>query len=58
MKNLILFILLALFSFNGFASKLLIPMDENQSNHLKSYGIAFWVLKNEVEIKNIGTMIL
>lgn len=51
MKNLILFILLALFSFNGFASKLLIPMDENQSNHLKSYGIAFWVLKNEVEIK-------
>jgi hypothetical protein len=51
MKNLILFILLASFSFNGFASKLLIPMDENQSNHLKSYGIAFWVLKNEVEIK-------
>ena len=51
MKNLILFFLLALFSFNGFASKLLIPMDENQSNHLKSYGIAFWVLKNEVEIK-------
>jgi len=51
MKNIILFFLLALFSFNGFGSKLLIPMDENQSNHLKSYGIAFWVLKNEVEIK-------
>ncbi len=51
MKNIILFCLLAFFSFNGFASKLLIHMDENQSNHLKSYGIAFWVLKNEVEIK-------
>lgn len=26
-------------------------MDESQSNHLKSYGIAFWILKNDVEIK-------
>ncbi len=23
----------------------LIPMDENQSNHLKAYGVAFWVLE-------------
>lgn len=27
------------------ANKLLIPMDESQKNHLKSYGIAYWVLK-------------
>lgn len=29
-----------------FANRLLIPMDEKQSNHLKSYGIAYWILKD------------
>jgi hypothetical protein len=29
------------------AAQLLIPMDENQKDHLKSYGLAFWVLKNQ-----------
>ena len=33
------------------ASKILIPMDESQKNHLKSYGIAFWVLQNEIEVE-------
>ena len=33
-----------------FASKILIPMDDNQSNHLKAYGIAFWVLQGGSEI--------
>ncbi len=28
------------------ASSILIPMDEIQKDHLKSYGIAYWVLKN------------
>jgi len=32
------------------AAYLLIPMDETQTNHLKAYGIAFWVLEREVEI--------
>ncbi|GAA4396640.1 hypothetical protein GCM10023187_04970 [Nibrella viscosa] len=27
------------------ASRILIPMDESQKNHLKAYGIAYWVLK-------------
>jgi hypothetical protein len=27
------------------ASKILIPMDDSQKNHLKAYGIAYWVLK-------------
>lgn len=27
------------------ANRLLIPMDDAQKNHLKAYGIAFWVLK-------------
>jgi len=32
------------------AASLLIPMDEVQKNHLKSYGIAFWVLEQDQEI--------
>ncbi len=32
------------------AASILIPMDEAQKDHLKSYGIAFWVLKNDVEV--------
>ncbi len=32
------------------AAYLLIPMDETQKNHLKSYGIAFWVLEQDVEV--------
>lgn len=29
-----------------FSQKILIPMDLSQTDHLKSYGIAFWVIKN------------
>ncbi|MEP2772296.1 MAG: asparagine synthetase B [Fulvivirga sp.] len=32
------------------ASYIMIPMDEKQSNHLKAYGIAYWILQNEIEI--------
>ncbi len=32
------------------ASSILIPMDDAQKDHLKSYGIAFWVLKNNEEV--------
>jgi hypothetical protein len=32
------------------AASILIPMDEEQKDHLKSYGIAFWVLKNQQEV--------
>lgn len=35
----------------AFASQILIPMDNRQSNHLKAYGVAFWVLENEVVIE-------
>ncbi|MGB0166277.1 MAG: asparagine synthetase B [Luteibaculum sp.] len=34
-----------------FASKLLIPMDEEQKNHLKAYGIAYWTLQGEVDLE-------
>jgi hypothetical protein len=31
------------------SASVLIPMDENQKNHLKAYGITFWVLRNGSE---------
>jgi len=33
------------------AASILIPMDDDQKDHLKSYGIAFWVLKNNEEVE-------
>ena len=32
------------------AAYLLIPMDNTQTNHLKAYGVAYFVLQREVEI--------
>lgn len=32
------------------ANHLLIPMDEKQTDHLKAYGIAYWVLKKDTEV--------
>lgn len=31
-----------------FGSSILVPMDERQTNHLKAYGVSFWVLENDV----------
>ena len=46
MKKTALFILLSLsLTTNLFANRILIPMDDSQRNHLKAYGIAFWLLK-------------
>ncbi|HEX4887970.1 MAG TPA: asparagine synthetase B [Luteibaculaceae bacterium] len=46
-----LFCTLVLLSLSLQANKILLPMDENQSNHLKSYGIAYWALQGGVEIE-------
>ncbi|MDX1651176.1 MAG: asparagine synthetase B [Brumimicrobium sp.] len=40
-----------LVSFNLSAAQLLVPMDQSQKNHLKAYGIAYFVLKNDVTIE-------
>ena len=32
------------------AQDILIPMDARQANHLKAYGVAYWVLKKNVPI--------
>jgi hypothetical protein len=42
--------LFILFSLNARAAHILIPMDDVQKNHLKAYGIAFWVLEHDVEV--------
>ncbi|WP_390902184.1 asparagine synthetase B [Xanthocytophaga flava] len=34
----------------NWASSILIPMDEAQANHLKAYGIAYWVLTKSTEV--------
>jgi hypothetical protein len=51
MKRLILLACLALLTGNIWSAKLLIPMDETQKNHLKAYGIAYWVLQNDVDVE-------
>lgn len=50
MKILFTFLFALLFSFSGRSSQILIPMDGTQTNHLKAYGIAFYVLEHEVVI--------
>jgi len=49
--NKLLYFILVLLSLNTFASSILIPMDNSQKDHLKAYGIAFWTLQNNVEVK-------
>jgi len=38
-------LLLCLRSMSGQGAYLLVPMDNNQTNHLKAYGIAYWALQ-------------
>lgn len=50
--NTLFLSLFLLFSIGGKSAYLLIPMDEGgQTNHLKAYGIAYWVLQQEVELE-------
>jgi hypothetical protein len=35
----------------GYSAYILIPMDNSQSNHLKAYGIAYWVLQKGADIE-------
>jgi len=45
-----LFLFLLLNPLSSWAAYILIPMDETQKDHLKSYGIAYWVLTHDVEV--------
>ena len=42
---------LCLMSLASIASHILIPMDDSQKNHLKAYGIAYWILQNDIEVE-------
>jgi hypothetical protein len=45
------FLLVFLIGFGKiYANAIFIPMDERQSNHLKAYGIAYWILKTDREV--------
>ncbi|MCI5057987.1 MAG: asparagine synthetase B [Flavobacteriales bacterium] len=50
MRNFLIIILLLACSVCK-ASYMLIPMDNNQKNHLKAYGIAFWILESEIDVQ-------
>jgi hypothetical protein len=50
LKYLLAFSFLLL-AFGSKAASILIPMDEVQKNHIKGYGIAFWVLKSDEELE-------
>ena len=47
-KKIFLFCFLLATSFQLSASQLLVPMDDSQTDHLKAYGVSFWVLENNV----------
>lgn len=47
-----LLLLICIISFSKLnATQLLVPMDDKQTNHLKAYGVAFWLLEHEVVIE-------
>lgn len=50
MKRLLFTFILIFTAFYLHAAYLLIPMDDTQKNHLKAYGIAYWVLGRDVEV--------
>src|SRR5688572_8482318 len=50
MRSVILGVLLVMCARLTYGNSIFIPMDEKQTNHLKAYGIAYWVLKSEIEV--------
>jgi len=46
-----LLVLLFLLAVKAHAAFLLIPMDDQQKNHLKAYGVVYWALQQDVEVK-------
>jgi len=50
-KHIYLSLIFLLFWQMGFAQFILIPMDENQDNHLKAYGIVYKSLQEHIKVK-------
>ncbi|KAA3614922.1 MAG: asparagine synthetase B [Calditrichaeota bacterium] len=51
MKNIKIYIFTILLSTSLSAQYILVPMDLSQANHIKAYGIAYWVLKKNVNVE-------
>ncbi|MEM6643011.1 MAG: asparagine synthetase B [Bacteroidota bacterium] len=49
MRTFLLLLVLNI-GFSARAAYLFIPMDKSQSNHLKAYGIAYWILTKDVPV--------
>ena len=47
----VIFLLVFLGAGRAQAAKILIPMDDTQTNCLKAYGIAYWVLENNIPVQ-------
>jgi hypothetical protein len=50
MNRTFLLLLLSAWPLLAWANHILIPMDNSQTNHLKAYGIAYWILRTETEV--------
>ncbi len=50
LSQILLTLTFFLFFHSSWAAYIFIPMDETQKNHLKAYGIAYWVLQHEVTV--------
>jgi hypothetical protein len=50
MKRIIILFSLLFITTLSQAAYILIPMDLSQKDHLKAYGVAYWVLKQDVEV--------
>lgn len=51
MKWIFSLFLVLFLSHSARATQILIPMDNGQTNHLKAYGVAFWMLESEIVIE-------
>jgi hypothetical protein len=51
MKKWIVILFCSFITITSTAGKILIPMDESQTNHLKAYGMAYWILENKINIE-------
>jgi hypothetical protein len=49
-KKIFFLFIIVLATFPALASFILIPMDESQKDHLKAYGVAYWILERDVEV--------
>ncbi|MCF0052249.1 asparagine synthetase B [Dyadobacter sp. LJ53] len=50
MLKRLLLLVLVLASHIGLANQILVPMDNTQTNHLKAYGLAYSLLKDEIDV--------